>query len=39
MKEMKFGTNVAYVNEDDARTSITHIVQRKHTIPHSAVKK
>jgi len=36
-KETKFGTKVAYEDEDDARTSNTCIVQRKHAKPCSVI--
>ena len=37
-KETKFGTKVAYGDEDDARTLNTCITQRKRTIPYSTMK-
>jgi len=36
-KETKFGTKVTR-GEDDARTSNTHIAQRKRAIPHAMMK-
>ena len=39
VKEMKLGLKVAYGDEDDARTSNTHIAhQRKRAMPHSTMK-
>ena len=38
MKETKFGTKVAYRDENEAQTSNTHIAQRNRPIPHSTLK-
>jgi len=36
--DMKFGTKIAYGDQDDARSSNTCIAQRKRTMPHSTMK-
>jgi len=38
LKETEFGTKAALGDDDDARTSNTHILQRKCVIPCSAMK-